>query len=188
MDEIDELILKRLKEGATQKQIANELGVTQVTISYRIKKMREKGIEIPKRRDEIDKQILKGLADGKTKTQIAKELEVTVAAISNRIKRMKERGVEILNTNVELDEIIYDLRTNGHTYSEISNTLKTKKGITIVAKRYKKVRAEYKEIAKGIINLVKTRHATIEQLQILAEYYGVDISKALDSLSLDQER
>lgn len=96
------------------------------------------------------------------------------------------------NHNAELDEFVYDLRTNGHTYSEISNTLKTKKGTTIsnptVAKRYKKVRASYQEIAKGIINLVKTRHATIEQLQILAEYYGIDISKAIDSLSLNQER
>ena len=46
MDEIDEFILKRLKEGTTQRQKAKELGVTEFTVSKRIKNMRERGIEI----------------------------------------------------------------------------------------------------------------------------------------------
>ena len=46
MDEIDEIILKRLEEGVIQTQIAEEFGVTDAAISNRIRKMREKGIYV----------------------------------------------------------------------------------------------------------------------------------------------
>lgn len=38
------------------------------------------------------------------------------------------------------------------------------------------------ELAKMILNLIVTKHATIQQVQKMAEYYGVDLEKTMDSL------
>ena len=44
-----------------------------------------------------------------------------------------------------------------------------------------------RQLANGIINLIETRHATIEQIRIIGDYYGVDVEEVLNSLN-EQER
>ena len=38
------------------------------------------------------------------------------------------------------------------------------------------------QLAKAILNLTITRKATIEQIQQIADYYGVDLKKTMNSL------
>ena len=100
-DKIDNAIIQGLGEGKTISQIAIEQGISQQAVSNRIKKMKERGVEIPKtskkkqENDEIDDSIIYGLKEGKTISQIAIEQGISYPAVFNRIKKMKERGVEI---------------------------------------------------------------------------------------------
>ena len=38
------------------------------------------------------------------------------------------------------------------------------------------------QLAQAILNLITTRKATIEQVQVIADYYGVDLDKIMNSL------
>ena len=42
-----------------------------------------------------------------------------------------------------------------------------------------------RNLAKAIFNLIKTRHATVEQIEIMAKYYGVDLGEL--ELSLEEQ-
>ena len=176
-DETDKKIIIGLAEGKTQTEIAIELNITPQRVSQRIKKMKEKGIEIPyirerkerkdkntnkKENDEIDNKILECFAEGKTQKRISKELGLSEWAISRRIRKMRERGVKIYkNTIKEIpDEEIYSLREEGLTYSRITNFFKNK-GLKVseaeIRKRCKKI---YKE--KGKEEPVMDKHVKIE--------------------------
>lgn len=41
---------------------------------------------------------------------------------------------------------------------------------------------ENKELAKEILKLIKSRNATLEQIQIMAQYYGVDLEEVMNTL------
>lgn len=47
--------------------------------------------------------------------------------------------------------------------------------------------ATEKELAKSILNLIKSRHATLEQIKAIADYYGVDINEVLNSLGEERQ-
>ena len=79
-DEIDDAIINGLKEGKTKSQIAIEQGISQRAVYKRIKKMKERGVEIPARkitRQEFEKAI-NNLIKSKnaTKDQIKKLAEL----------------------------------------------------------------------------------------------------------------
>ena len=71
-EENDNKILEGLKEGKKQTEIAKELELTIGTVSNRIRKMKERGVEIPIVSDVIDNKILKGLKEGKRKQKLQK--------------------------------------------------------------------------------------------------------------------
>ena len=202
-DEIDDAIINGLKEGKTKSQIAIEQGISQPAVYKRIKKMKERGVEIPKiskkkqENDKIDNAIIQGLGEGKTISQIAIEQGISQPAVSNRIKKMKERGVEIPKTskirkkqkkqkkqeNDEIDDAIINGLKEGKTKSQIA--IKQKISQRAVYKRIKKMKERgvkipakkitRQEFEKAINNLIKSKNATKTQINELAKYYGVDI-------------
>ena len=143
-DIIDYKILDLLEQGLNYKQIEVELGLSDRVISYRVRAMRERGIEIPDiiktgrpRRiinDEKDNKILELLEKGLTQAQIANKLHISKQAVSKKIKNMKERGIEIPEKkkavilqkeikNYELDNKIVELLEKGLNKKEIVNIL-----------------------------------------------------------------
>ena len=169
--EIDNKILEGLAKGKTQIEIAKELEVQQGSISYRIKKMRERGIDIPdnltgKRKktenDEIDNKILEGLSKGKTQTKMEKELGIPQSAISLRIKKMRERGIEIPDNltgkrkkteNDEIDNKILEGLSKGKTQTKMEKEL----GIpqSAISLRIKKMRERGIDIPDSLIGKKK---------------------------------
>ena len=205
-----EEILIKLKEGKTQTEIVNELDLTYSIVIHRIKEMKELGIEIPKiqrgrrgnpkktENDETDNLILVLLDEKKSQTEIAEELDVSPVTIARRIKGMRERGVEVptiskgktgkpkRTENDELDNRILEVLEEGKSQSEVSKEL----GVpySTVSKRIKKMdERENQKLAKMIVNLINTKHASVEQVRIMGEYYEVDVEEALRSLD-EQER
>ncbi len=153
-DETDDIILKGLAEGKTQTEISEELDLSKQSISQRIKKMRERGVQIPdsKKResnyDINDKRILEGLAENKTLDEIADILGIKRETVKFHLYRMRVRGIEIPNVtkhdgvkieNDELDDkILQEIQNN-----KIPVKIAKKLGISIatVYKRINRMRA-----------------------------------------------
>lgn len=128
--------------------------------------------------------------------KIANKEEISVSSVLRAYKKIENsRGAQIQTTrrhnntseeSKELDELIYNLREQGLKYKEILNEVKESSEISTkqgVAQRYKKVfRHKEEQLAKAILNLALTRKATIEQIKQIADYYGVNIEKTLNSL------
>ena len=189
----DNAIILGLKNGETEDLIAKKLGISAPAVSRRIKKMRERGIEIQKgnkknENDEKDNAIIQGLREGKLKKQIASELGISSSLISRRINRMEKRGVKIqeIKKTKEYDEkdgAIIDGLKKGKTKGEIAkelgihratvykriNTMR-ERGVEIPEKKITR-----QEFEKAIKNLIKSKNATKTQINELAKYYGVDI-------------
>ena len=204
IDEIDNAIIQGLGQGKTKSKIAIEQGICQKTVYNRIKKIKERGVEIPKtskirkkqkkqkkqENDEIDDAIINGLKEGKTKSQIAIEQGISKPTVYRRIKKMKERGVEIpkKQENDEIDDaIIYGLKEGksiiqiaieqGICQTSVYKRIKEMKerGVEIPAKKITR-----QEFEKAINNLIKSKNATKDQIKKLAELYGfidIDINK-----------
>ena len=86
----------------------------------------------------------------------------------------------------KIDEMIYNLVQQGKKYGEIKEELSTK-GITMgnerIRQRYERKKLQtQKDLAKMILNLITTKKATLEQVQIIADYYGVDLEETINSL------
>ena len=212
-DERDNKILEMLEKGLNQAEVGKQLGVSCDAISKRVKKMRERGVEIPKRKNESDEKILELLEKGLNQNKIAKQLGVSAEVVSIRIKKMRERGVEIpkrKKENDERDNKILELLEKGLTLNKIAIQLgvsdnaiskrikKMKERGVEIPKRIKKRNnkdAKFKEkkiedgIAKEIVNLINTKNASIEQVRSMAKLYGVDkkVEELLKSLD-EQER
>ncbi len=185
-------ILEYLKEGFTQKEIAEIVGITELGIHQRIKRMRENGIEIIKGKKENclaekDIKTLEYLEKGLSQAEIARIFGVTDGAITHRIKRMQEKGIEISQNKKELDEIdnkIIEGLSEGLSKSEIAKKINmSKAGINYRTKKMQKNdKKKSEELVKGIMNLIKTRNATMEQIKIIANYYGVDLEETFNLL------
>ena len=212
-NEINAKILEGLKKGKTQTELSKDLGLTKQGISQRIDRMREKGVEVPSaskiRNEELNKTILRGLEEGKNKKDIAEEIGLSYTTVKYKVKQMRDQGIEnpVLERsernkktqNDEIDNKILEELSKGKKRIRIAEEM----GVTHVAiynriKRMEKRGVEipiYKEndnirnkkIAKMIGNLIETKHATIEQIKIIADEYGIDIKEVLKSLD-EQER
>ena len=192
--EIDKKILEGLSKGKTKKEISEEIGLAQTAISNRINRMKEQGIgisEITKKNDEIYKKILQGLKDGKKQKEIAEELGMAQTSISYRVKKLREQGIEIPQYTIQDDEInkkILKGLSEGKSYGQLAKELWLTS--TTISYRVKKMREQKlktdRNLAKEIIQLIYTKHATIEQVKIIGEYYGVDLEDILNSLELDE--
>lgn len=168
-----------LEQGLTRKQIAEKHEMAYSTVNTKIKKMKEQGIEIPeaKKQKEIQEFVYNLMKNGLTFPEIHQ--------ICN------EKGIKIpkeLKQNLK-KEYIYNLRNEGLTFREISERGK-EDGIEFsyetARKNYLEINAIEKQLAKSILNLIKTRHATIEQIQLIADYYNIDLNKILSFLEIKE--
>lgn len=101
--------------------------------------------------------------------------KVPAASIINRVKRT---GIS--------DEELLTLRNSGMSFNQISkhftsqNRPITSSSISVRLNDIPK--KQNKHLAKLILNLVETRNATTEQIQKIADLYGVDLEETLNSL------
>lgn len=168
----DEEIIELINKGYIQKEIAEELGVSDTVISERISKMRKEGIDIPKKRiNRLDSEILRRLKNGEEVTKIAESLDINKYTVYNRIKKMKEIGVNVpfkksgkrnrIKTKTktkELEEKILYYLGEGNTQTKTAEIL----GVTVqtVARRIKDMRARGIEIPDYFAIRVQKRELT----------------------------
>ena len=226
-DAMDNKILACIAKKMNKTEIAEIVGLSKSAISCRIKKMKERGINIPEtipekigrpkktENDEIDNIILNELSNGKMQIEIAEELGISIYNIKYKISQMRKRGVNIPKTSTknrqkvenrienskslnrkkdlhksmkisETDNIILEELKKGTTQSEIARNM----GVSKQAINYRKKKLdmiENQKLAKIIVNLIYTKKATIEQVKIIGDYYGINIEETLNSLD-EQER
>lgn len=78
------------------------------------------------------------------------------------------------------------MKEQGLSYKKIreelikNNINMTREAVQDRLKRFLKANEE--QLAKAILNLIITRKATMEQIQQIADYYGVDLEKTMNSL------
>ena len=168
-DTYDNEILLELNKGSSRETVAEKLGIKKSVVDYRIKVMEEAGIEIPniyyvrKQNTELslyEKKILECLEAGETQTQIAEKFETSQAYISTKIKKMRERGIEIPDNKVK----------RGRQMKRIQRS-KINKGMFI----------------EELLKLKDTKNASMEQIIVLAKYYGVDLYKELELQKFEEQ-
>ncbi|MBR0350736.1 MAG: winged helix-turn-helix transcriptional regulator [Clostridia bacterium] len=166
-DEIDNKILELLENGLNQTQISDRIGLSNATISNRIKRMKERGMVIPKKEEnDIYNQILTLLKSGLNQTQIANEIGISICSISYRIKKMKEKGIISKKKRVENDEIdnkILELLENGLKKKEIEAILNISH--FTISKRIKIMKEQGKVIPKKSRKIDKIDKKILELLE-----------------------
>ncbi len=210
--EINEEIYNLREQGLSYLLIAQQLkkqgkkmsGGTVRTRCKEIYKLKGKKEPKPKRasqispyKQEINEEIYNLKEQGLTYERIVEELEKQgiQISISTVYKRCKEiyslrRGKnldfrKITAESEQLDKEIYDLREQGLSYKKIAEKL-TENGTTLTRQRaeqrHKRFLKSNQQLAKAILNLIITRKATMEQIQQIAEYYGVDLEETMNLL------
>ena len=201
IDSLDYKIEELKRNGLTQVQISKELKISSACVSERVSKLNEMGVKFPE--DEIgknstDKRIIEMRANGASNAEISKELGIGIVAVGKRIKKMKKAGIDVPESmtkkkNFEkVDKAILNLYEQGESPIAITEKLNLTKGYAskrLLAngirtrkssnrqnrKKLKEVVGEEK-LAKAIVNLHESKKATKEQLQTIADYYGVDLN------------
>jgi len=164
--------------------------------------LRKGEIEHEEIEKQLDEQIYELRKKGLTYVKIAKELQrqsIQIGAVrvgrkckaiflkkgeKDPIEASKQRG--LTDESRDLYEEIYNLRDQGLSFKKISYKLEEDGKIIsrqAVERRYKKfLKMNEQELARAILNLSITKKATMEQIQKIADYYGVDLEQTLNSL------
>ena len=168
---MDDKILELRKKGMRISEIASALNSNTSTVSHRIQRMRQRGINVSKEvqieMDSIDLQIDELKRKGFSQVQIAKQLGISGGCVSERVRKLKGMGLEFPEDEAgknSIDKKIIEMRALGASNTEISNELGI--GIVAVGKRIKKMRnagvdvpesmtkkKQFDEIDKTIIEL-----------------------------------
>ena len=194
---VEQLRLEGIKiSPPTVKQICNEIYVTKCekepeTKNTTSKRKIDENQYINERIFELRERLLSNEA-------IAQELNKegikicwqTVRKRCNEMYDSKGKVKPILSRiskeSKELNEKIYALKEQGLTYRKISEHLAedgTFLSRQAIDQRYKKTLGlKEKQLAKAILKLITTKKATLEQVKIIADYYGVDLEKTMNSL------
>ena len=201
LDEIDKVIIDYKNKGISNTIIAKNLGVSVTNISNRVKRIiketptkkrrKSKLIEFPPKKSSItpkDELVYDELKKGLSNKEISQKIGMSETEVSRRKKKIEsvllvKFPVQCIN---ETDELIMKLKEENLTDIKIGEMI----GMTgqSVGKRIRKIdKITKREIAKGIINLIATKHATIEQVKEMGKYYGVDVEELLNSID-EQER
>ena len=176
----DEEIFKLREKGLSYEKIAEELTnqgkkISSNTIRLRCKKIyEEKGKEEPE-------------------TKCKQNLQIT----DEEIFELSEKGLsyrkiaeELANQGKKIDYSTAKLRCKeiyeekAKTKSKLSKTSedKSKQNLLYQKKENEDLLISEKELARMILNLTVTRNATIEQVKKIADVYGVDLEKTMNSL------
>lgn len=194
-----EKIYQLRKNGLTYEEIANTLNIAMhIVVRLYNEVIEEKDkIQITEIDEKIFKLRQKGLSYQQISDKLKKEgIDKDYSSVNNackriyKIKNLEEPKVDraaIFKRTEEsklIDEEIYSLKNQGLSFAKISKELAksgTKMGKQRVVQRYNRAaRLTNQQLVKGIINLIVTRKATLEQIQKLAEIYGVDLEEGLE--------
>lgn len=158
--------------------------------------IRTKTIDVTK---ELEEQIYQLRNQGLSYAEIGEKVGVSPVKAKEfydkiLTKKVKEEYIEKKikkdrrsDASREIDAQICKLREEDRLkYKEIAKELE-KKGIVMtrqrVEQRHKRFsRIDKKQLAKIILSLKQTKNATMEQIKQIADYYGVDLEKTMDSL------
>ena len=174
----DEQIIELTKKGLTQQEIADRMGVTQVAIQYRIKRIEERqGIKLPRRTDirKIDnEQIIEWTREGLMQQEIADRMGVTKSTIKKRIKRIEEsQGIKLprqkrgaKRKNDGKDQQIIEWTREGLTQQEIADRMGVTK--SAIQQRIKRI-----EERQGI-KLPRQEHRRKRDIQPVMELNSND--------------
>ena len=168
---IYELREKRLSYSEIVKELELQgikLGIT--AIHKRCKEVYElKGKTEPELiKKEVDKEQIYILREqGLSYSAIAEELEKQGLKIA--IMTIRRKCKEIYSEKGKIEPKAVRNKKNDAVPTE-----------PIEKEEYKKINEQ--QLAKAILNLMTTRNATLEQVKIIADYYGVDIEKTMNSL------
>lgn len=202
----DEVIYNLRKQGLTYSEMSEELlrqgkRITTSTLCCRCKKIfKEKNEKVPKGSSLkiSDEEIFNLREKRQTYEKISeyfkqKGINTSIGFIQRRCKAiyaekgLKEPKSEHMNSKLDsnFDKEIVRLRENeGLSYKKIAEHF-TDRDITrqAICNRYQRIENYNSKVtAKMIFNLVASKKATIEQIKIIAEYYGVDLEKTMNSI------
>lgn len=137
--ERDERILALFRDGKTYREIADDVGLTEGTISTRLKRMREADPDIgfgERQHDKeeiaaLDEKVLACLRSGMTQAQTARELGENLKRVAHRVAAMRERGVPVpdsYNDRMQAERTgrsreAYRLRKSGMSCREIGEAM-----------------------------------------------------------------
>ena len=195
---LKEKIYQLKKEGLSIEKIAIKLNITEnkaIKLYEKVLKEKEE-IKLTTLDEKIYQLRKKGLSYQQILEHLTSEgIDITYSIIrakskkAFKVKQEKEpeisRSLTVKRTDKskQIDEEIYYMIENGLSYTETSKILTekgTKMGRERVAQRYRRaVKVANQQLVKSIMNLIVTRKATIEQIQQIAEIYGVDLKETL---------
>ncbi len=199
-----EIIKEKYLEGKAITEIAEELNISQATVSKDIKKLKEEG-EIPKnlnnkpKSSKIQKRkeiIKEKYLEGKSVTEIVKELNISKATVSKDIKKLKEEGEIPKDLNnrqrssktQKRKEIIKEKYLEGKSVTEIVKELNISK--VTVSKYIKKLKEEG-EIPEDLNNKPKsskTQKRKKIRKEIIKEKYleGKSVTEIVEELNISK--
>ena len=141
--------------------------------------------------DELDKTIYDLRSKGLSYEKISDEVGLCPQYVSKRCKiiyavKGEEEPKAIYTPlrsmdNAEINNMIFRLRKQGKSFQEIGKMMPDKKrSRQEIQRRYATmIDKQNEKLAKEIIKLTTTRNATVDQLRIMADYYGVDLEESL---------
>lgn len=203
----NETIYNLRKEKKCYNSIAKETGISAPTVKKKCKEIFElkkeeepeteytRKVNIENYKEEAEKiYVLK--KQKKTYKQIVEETGLSVYTVIELCKEIfGEKGEKIpdglgdkeqTEESKKTDEMIYNLIQEGKKQREIQDIL-YKNGIIMskqrISQRYQReIHVNQRKLANMILNLMSTKKATLEQVQRIADYYGVDLEKTMNSL------
>ena len=183
--ELDKKIHELKEQGLSYGRVAKKLEENGIVITRQSAEQRHKKF-LKSREQELAKEILNLTITRKATIeqiqQIANYYGVDLEGTMNSLIEVPRNNA----INRQLDETIHELKEKGLSYQEISDEIKkdgkilTRAGIAARHKKFLKISEQ--ELAKEILNLTITRKATMKQIQQIADYYGVDLEKTMNSL------
>lgn len=140
---------------------------------------------------------LKGEIEPETKKVKRKEKIDENQELNETIYEMREKGLSYreIAKELELQEItvsimticrrckeLYELKGKNEPKVKVGRNKKNDAVPTEQTEKEGDKKINEQQLAKAILNLMITRKATLEQVQIIADYYGVDLEKTMNSL------
>lgn len=192
----DAEIAEMYSNGMKAKDIAEKYGVSKQLVW---KAVRERGIKKHYQyihNDKTEKRIVELYRDGISIFEISNIVKISHQTVR---KILVENGIEIIKEKPVKKEVrneIVKLANQGVSCGEIANKIGINP-ITVarVLRRTKDfeikksiVGAGKEKIAKAVFNLIESKNATKEQLEVIAEYYGIELKDVLNVAKYIDER
>ena len=170
---IEGIKISKSKEAETDNEKELRLGHS---LSYINRKYLGKytGVELEDIEDKTDREIvrlIREVIEGYSKKYIREKKRERKPNYINQTYLERYEGVELEDIGDEIEREAVRIARAAEKYKK--NTPEISGNI----ENFDKL-----ELAKMIVGLIKSRHATLEQIQVIADYYNVDLEATLGSL------